>query len=375
MPRNILFLTLRVFSATGGVEKMSRVIGKILEDNYQSCSASYRILSSHDTDNQAHGNRYFPAQRFSGYGLSRICFILSALYEGCRADLLLLSHVNLLPVAWLIKIFRPGLKVVMWAHGIELWQLPLGRKKRMLTCLSEIVCVSQYTLDRIAALPEIKKVPCRVIHNCLDPFLPVPDVLSREKSEILRRKYGIPMDQFVFFTLTRMDASERYKGYDRVIEALSQSHSKLRHSMYLIGGAYDGTEIAYLKRLIQEKGMEGRVVFSGFIPDAELAEHFLLADAYIMPSRHEGFGIVFIEAMFYGLPVIAGNKDGSVDALRNGEFGSLVDPEDIQAIRHAMEATISNRKTMVPNRDMLLRYFGYDEYKHKIQQVLGGSIC
>ena len=61
-----------------------------------------------------------------------------------------------------------------------------------------------------------------------------------------------------------------------------------------------------------------------------------------MPSEKEGFGIVFIEAMFYGKPVIAGNKDGSVDALCNGELGLLVDPGSVTEIATAIKKMLVN---------------------------------
>lgn len=370
MSRNILFLTLRVFSATGGVEKMSRIIGNVLEDHHQATAAEYRILSSHDKVDQAQRQRYFPVRRFTGYGLSRIRFVLSALYHGCRTDLLLLSHVNLLPVAWIIKKIRPSLRVVMMAHGIEMWQLPLGRKQRMLSCLNDVFCVSRYTKDRIVSLPELSQVRCVVMNNALDPFLEVPDAGSRNRALDLRRRYGLQGQPFVLFTLTRMDASERYKGYDRVIEAMSQLNPEESDIVYLIGGSSDPAERAYVESLIQEKRLEGRVILAGFIADAELADHFQLADAYIMPSLYEGFGIVFIEALFFGKPVIAGNRDGSVDALLGGELGTLIDPLDVTAIREAIRSVRRSASPAESRYRRLMEVFSYPSYRQRFLDSL-----
>ena len=88
--------------------------------------------------------------------------------------------------------------------------------------------------------------------------------------------------------------------------------------------------------MIKKRGLQQQVIFTGFVPDEELADHFNLADIYIMPSEKEGFGIVFIEAMFYHKPVIAGNKDGSVDALLNGSLGLLVNPESLDEVTCAL---------------------------------------
>jgi glycosyltransferase involved in cell wall biosynthesis len=112
------------------------------------------------------------------------------------------------------------------------------------------------------------------------------------------------------------------------------------------------------------------VIFTGFVPDGEMALHFKLADLFIMPSEKEGFGIVFIEAMFYGLPVIAGNKDGSLDALCNGELGTIIDPDKLPEIEAAIKKILNDPTKYKPNRDKLHYQFSYEWYKRKLQYCL-----
>jgi glycosyltransferase involved in cell wall biosynthesis len=108
---------------------------------------------------------------------------------------------------------------------------------------------------------------------------------------------------------------------------------------------------------------------AGFVAEEELAAHFMMADIYVMPSSKEGFGLVFIEAMFYGLPVIAGNADGSVDALLNGELGLLVDPQSAAAVKDAIEKVLANPEEFTPNWETLDANFGYDAYKQRIKEM------
>jgi glycosyltransferase involved in cell wall biosynthesis len=108
----------------------------------------------------------------------------------------------------------------------------------------------------------------------------------------------------------------------------------------------------------------------GFIPEEELPDHFALADAYIMPSKGEGFGIAFIEAMYYGLPVISGNADGSADALLQGKLGQLTDPSDPNEIAGAISKLIEDPQNFLPNKEVVNTQFGYEAYKDKLATAI-----
>jgi len=152
-----------------------------------------------------------------------------------------------------------------------------------------------------------------------------------------------------------------------VMEAMVQI--KADNIKYLIAGNYDKEEKDFIDGLVNKLGLQGRVILAGFIPDEEVAAHFVMSDCYVMPSIKEGFGIVFIEAMYYNLPVIAGNADGSVDALQNGELGILVNPGSIDEIRDAIEKLLTNRHQYEPDNKLLQQHFSYDSYKIKINEM------
>ncbi|MEO9005022.1 MAG: asparagine synthase (glutamine-hydrolyzing) [Ginsengibacter sp.] len=365
--QSVLFLTLRTFSSTGGIEKVSKVAGKALYEIGKETGGSFHVYSMYDQQRDV-DTKYFPGPIFTGFGINKLKFMLRCMQKGVKHDVLILSHVNLLLPGYLVKLLSPKTKIVLIAHGIEVWERLGSMKKFMLDKCEQVLAVSHFTAD---ALQHINKVPAhklQVLNNCLDPFLELP--LHEEKSQHFLNKYGFNREDTILMTLTRLAARERYKGYDIVIQSLQRLKQAQPRLKYLIVGKYDDKEKQRLDKMIEEAGLDGQVTFAGFVPDEELASHFNLADIYIMPSEKEGFGIVFIEAMYYNKPVIAGNKDGSVDALLNGRLGLLVNPQSLDEVTMAITDMASCKEKYLPDQQLLMDHFSYQVYKAKWKEVL-----
>jgi glycosyltransferase involved in cell wall biosynthesis len=368
----ILFLTLRIFSATGGIEKVCRVAGKALVELGLQYGGSVQIFAMYGHKGIADGNAYFPQTAFKGFYGNKIWYVLKSILTGRKADVVLLSHVNLLTAGILIKLIRPRIKLVLIAHGIEVWRPVAAWKRSMLAKVDLFLPVSHFTKDKMKQLYGIPEEKFSVFNNCLDPFLEQP--LQTGKAAHLLKRYGLGSHNQVLLTVSRMVDTEQYKGYDRVLEALPALILQYPHLRYLMVGKYDNVEKSRLDGIIGKLGLQDKVIFTGFVPDGEMALHFTLADLFIMPSEKEGFGIVFIEAMFYGLPVIAGNKDGSVDALSNGELGILINPEDPDAIKQAITTILNNPKDHKPDEEKLQQQFSYIRYKRKLYDCMDGVL-
>jgi phosphatidyl-myo-inositol dimannoside synthase len=363
-----LFLTLRTFSATGGIEKVCRILGKALYEESIENDGLLQVGSMYDKQQHAWNNPYFPAENFRGYGVNKVRFIHEMVRTGIKFDLVILSHINLLPVGWLIKKLSPHTKLFLLAHGIEIWY-PLGAgKRKWLHRCDKILAVSNYTANKISEMHGLPSHRVVVLNNCLDPFLPLPSIDKKDK--VLLHKYGFRETDTIIMTLTRLSSGERYKGYDKVIEAMAALKLRYPAIKYLIAGRYDKNEKAFVENLLKKLKLQNAVVMAGFIAEELLEAYFAMSDIYIMPSRKEGFGIVFIEAMYYGLPVIAGNMDGSVDALLNGELGILVNPVNTSQIEKAIEAIIKEPLKYRPDHIKLLKHFGYESYKVRVNEIL-----
>ncbi|RYZ61847.1 MAG: glycosyltransferase family 1 protein [Chitinophagaceae bacterium] len=366
-PQKLLLLTLNTFSSTGGIETVCRVAGKALHQIMEAEGGEYTHFALNDRPTDLL-TRYVPNASFRPFSGSKLRYASQAIVTGCKCDVVILSHINLLMIGAVIKTLSPKTKVLLIAHGIEVW-VPLPPwKKRMLRKLDRILPVSQYTKEKMKVLYGLAEDRLAVLNNCLDPFL--TRKLSAGDRPVLRNKPGFTDNDIILFTLTRLKATEQYKGYDKVISALPAVLKRYPTVKYLIGGKYDAEEKARLDRMIRELQLQDKVFFSGFVPDEDVEGLFTLADVYVMPSTGEGFGIVFIEALFYGLPVIAGNVDGSVDALDKGRFGLLVDPNDPVELREAICRAVEKREEPAPRAEAVAGHFGFETYREKLKAMI-----
>lgn len=368
MKHDVLFLTLRVFSETGGIEKVCRIAGKALYEIGLQSGYGIKIFSMHGYPNSANDNIYFPPDIFTGFSGNKIKNVVRSIGAGRKSGTVILSHINLLLVGYLIKKINPSVKLIMLAHGIEVWQSLPAWKKRMLNKCDMILPVSNFTKQRMIELHKLPPEKFTVLNNCLDPFLQKTN--STEKNAGLMKRYGLSATDKVLLTVARVAATEQYKGYDKILHCLPALLPTYPSLKYLIVGKYDEKEKQRLTEIINTHNLHNHVVITGFVKNEELQAHYNLADVFVMPSEKEGFGIVFIEAMFYGKPVIAGNKDGSTDALADGKLGVLVNPESENEITAALLQILANTAAYLPNEELLKEKFSYTAYKEKLKSII-----
>ncbi len=370
-PNEILFLNLYAFSLTGGVEKVSRkfiyALGKLFPDSTWS---SYSMYDDHkDTD-----NRYIAPEKYRTFKGAKFAFVIASFLKGLRSRTIILSHLNLLPVARLITAVKPRQKVVMFAHGIEVWDELPAWKTKFLRKKVQIWAVSNFTREKMIMQHHIAPQQIMVLNNCLSPFLKLPQ--NFEKPAYLLDKYEINSQVPVIFTLNRLSASEKYKGYDRVITALGKLKQQQHQAFtYILAGKADETERIRLTKLIEANNLVNEVKMIGYLSEEELTPHFLLSDLFIMPSKGEGFGIVFIEAAAHGCKVIGGNLDGSTDALLNGKLGQLINPSEEAEILTAIQKALANKNHQPKTQQQTtVQHFGFNSYLSKVKELLNNPL-
>ncbi|MES2597881.1 MAG: glycosyltransferase family 4 protein [Verrucomicrobiota bacterium] len=310
----------------GGIQHYSRCCDQALRELFP--DARLRVFSKNDMrDDSASGFHAFGRKS----GMARtLAFASSGLRWALkeRPDFVLSTHPHfakaMMPLKWL------GIPCLTAAHGIEVWGHLSGHFGRVLRSVDGILPVSAFTRDVIHREGQVPMNRMPVVPDTFreESFSPGP------KAAYLLERHGLKPDQPVLFTVGRLSATERYKGQDQMLQALPKLVKELPSLRYIIGGR--GDDEPRLRQMVAELALEKHVTFTGFIPGEELADHYRLADLYVMPSTGEGFGIVYLESLACGRPCVVGDQDASPEAIDHGRLGFVVPPRDPDKIAQAI---------------------------------------
>ncbi len=242
-----------------------------------------------------------------------------------RPKLVITTHLNFTTAAY--QLWRWA-KVPYWtvAHGIEAWDITRPALRSALQNADRILAVSHYTRDRLLKNPDLDPQKVVVLPNTFD----ADRFKIAAKPTHLLQQYGLKANQPIILTVCRLSNQERYKGYDQVLRALPIIRQTIPDIHYVIVGK--GNDRARVEQQIAELNLQACVTLAGFVSDDHLSDYYSLCDVFAMPSKREGFGIVYLEALACGKPTIGGNQDGAIDALYQGEFGALVDPDHVDEL-------------------------------------------
>ncbi len=335
-------------SAMGGIQVFSKFLIEAVCDCLP--GAEITVFSKNDVSYPALPEHRPPLHfRPTGWWPHRLrtaAFTGAIMSRGLREkpDAILSTHVHFMPVASFLKGLQ-GVPFVAVAHGIEVWNLTGRLVPRALRAADRVLAVSRFTRERL--LQGMGLAPERVglLPNTFDEDQFTPG----EKPRYLLRRFGLRQEQPVILTIARLAGEERYKGYEQILRALPAVRTVLPEVRYILGGR--GPDRARIEALVTKLGLNECVTLAGYVPDHELRDFYRLCDVFAMPSKGEGFGIVFLEAMGCGRPVIAGNKDGSVDALLDGAAGVLIDPDSTPQLEAALVQTLSGTHPLAILRD------------------------
>lgn len=318
-----------IFQFKGGIQVYSVFLLQALQSLYP--QSKYDVFLKHDTccspNFSLETNTQFHFAGKWNKTLRTFAFASQILGHGFwqRPNLIISSHLNFTVVAYVLK-HLTGTPYWAVAHGVDAWNITNPTLKTALFYADRILAVSEYTRDRLLKEQNLDPHKISLLPNTFDDtrFQITP------KPKKLLNRYGLSAEQPVILTVARLDSNEQYKGYDQILRSLPEIRRHLPTVHYLIVGK--GSDRTRIQQLITQLNLQDCVTLAGFIPDTELCDHYNLCDVFAMPSKGEGFGIVYLEALACGKPTLGGDRDGAIDALADGELGALVDPDDVEAI-------------------------------------------
>jgi phosphatidylinositol alpha-1,6-mannosyltransferase len=275
-----------------------------------------------------------------------------------RFDAVFCGHMNAAPLAAMLA-RATGRPLWLQAHGIEAWESRGAMQRKAVQGARLVTCVSRYTRKRLLEWSDADPARVRVLPNTIHEIGG-----RRAKPASLLERHGLGGKRVVL-TVGRLSAAERYKGHDRVIAALPAVALRVPNVVYLVVGS--GDDASRLRQLAADLGVGNRVIFAGQVADAELPGYFQAADVFAMPSTGEGFGIVFLEAAAAGVPVIGCGRDGSRDALAEGRAGTMVDPDNGEALVAALADGLQGR---LAGASDVVRRFAFDNFSRHVDELV-----
>ena len=256
----------------------------------------------------------------------KLRFLASALAAAISwsPDLIICAHIGVAPAGRIIqKLTRIPYWVVL--YGIEVWGELSPAKQKALRAAQRLVSITRFTLNATIAR-----------HSLDNPrALLLPPTLPKEKTSPPATVHTSSDDGQppMVLTVGRVASSERYKGHDVMLEAWPSVLRRLPDAVYWIVGG--GDDLARLEAKARELGIAASVRFAGPVSPEELAVCYHRCCVFAMPARTEldaraprgeGFGIVYLEAMARGKPVVGPRVGAPAEFIRDGEHGLLVDP-------------------------------------------------
>ncbi len=352
----------------GGIQQVSRHLGAVLMKRALEQGLPGQLLGL----NEASGSGSFRVgpdeYSFRGFGRDKAALLAYLLRAAPRLDTLYLGHVNLAPLGLLLRSIRPRIKYWVATHGVEVWE-PLPFFRRMgLRSARGVLSVSAFTARQMVNAQKLDPQRVFLLPAALDPsFIQAP---SDEKV------LPLPPQSRVLLTVGRLVSGEPGKGVNSVIRVLPDVLEVVPDLFYVVIGG--GDLQPRLENLARQSPARDRILFIGKLKLEELKHFYSRSHVFVMPSRQEGFGIVFLEAMALGTPVIAGDYGGAPEIVQDGVTGFLVKPDDLEALTDRLIRLLQDealRKRMGETaRRQVEENFTFTRFQEKLTQILESAV-
>ena len=323
-------------NAPGGIQRASRHLAFVMSEYAASHKMEYRFLSLNDSQ-ELHRMRISDREFvFTGADRGKLRFAVNALRAARRhAKLALAAHPNLAPLLRPMRTFTRGMKSIVCTHGIEVWEPLPARRRNALQRASLVLAPSCATRDHLISVQGISAERIRVLPWALDPDFETRAAAGPHSPLPAEFPSGR-----VILSVGRWVTTERYKGMDTLILAMSRLLLRWPDLQLVIAGT--GDDRGWLEQIARDSGVQKHVHFLAGIRYGQLAACYEAAELFALPSRGEGFGFVYLEAMAHGKPVIGGAHGGAPEVIQDGTTGYLVQHGETVQLATSIDVLLSN---------------------------------
>jgi phosphatidylinositol alpha-1,6-mannosyltransferase len=328
-----ILLALTGLDIDGGIAVVSRGVARAIDEEIRAgrVARGDRVLLLEDPARPAPP----PArgeQKLARGSQARFAWQTWRSYRRHRHDLVFFDLVGLARSIQLPLPSLPPPRYAIFVHGIELTAARGGSRARALAGANRLLANSAFTAASLRAQDPALGDRIRVVPLCIDPDRIATWEASAPEVPPAREPAAL--------IVGRMASEERGKGHDELIAAWPEVRRRVPEAeLWVVGG---GDDVERLRARARENGVGEAVRFLGRIPDAKLGSLYRRASVFAMPSRQEGFGLVYAEAMWHGLPCVGSTADAAGCVIEADETGLLVPYGDVPAISEGVAALLGD---------------------------------
>ena len=335
----------------GHLDGIGRV-SKMVYETFRKIDHTPQILSANDSLDQCPPGKNFCYAR--NYPMMMGAASIQRFHP---PKLIVCMHLGLAPVARLIGL-RYQTPYLVFLHGIEAWQAMNFRRKWGLLKAHRLLSNSNFTLRHFQAFnPAFSHIPTVV----------TPLGTGGGKLEEERQMEAKPR----ILIVGRLDQAEQYKGHRLLIRSLGLILDKNPATRLTVVG--DGNDRRNLEAFANQFPYQQQIEFLGKVSDSELCRLYEESMVFAMPSKGEGFGLVYLEAMAHGLPCICSDVDAAREVVVHGESGFIVDPSNpfdlAERILQLLGQPELRRRMGQAGKERYLEYFTEDHFQTRLRKV------
>ncbi len=349
MPSPVVVLTPNL-RGRDGISRLARLVAGLFSE--------VTVLALHEPASQPE----FGGAVVRGAGGRSLRFVAAALRRAASSDrhtIVIVTHLHLAPAA--LAFSARGASVTTILCGVEAWQ-PVGRLQRAaLDRSTRLVAISQFTSDGfVRANPHFAGRAVDVCHLGVETL----PALDRDRDE--------PPSALI---VGRMAGDERYKGHDPLLEIWRDVAAAVPGAILRIVG--DGDDRPRLEHKAASLGLAGQVIFLGRLDEDALQREYARCGAFVMPSRDEGFGFVFVEAMRAGRACI-GSRGAAGEIIINEDTGLIIEPDSRVQLLDSVVRMLSDRAAADAmggrGRRRFLQQFTDDRFRDRFTALLAVAL-